>query len=433
MRIQLQSKVLAVILCALCYSQRVDAHAQSEAKDPATCVDLSPDGIAARRRIREAEGKSPWDYLDFSPARRQRIRKQYQEELARLHSRNADNTAVACQLQETLLSSIGPEMSSQELVPLAEEWLRIYPQLPDCDKRFLAREALGIANLLRNRAEVVLKANNSRAFYPADAGVCSELGERMVGIVVQSAASEHWLTNDLLEARLLDVSADESFDTKTRAAARMVVENAGTPINRKAKALVVSLASARTKTDENTRQCLRKLTVLYPQLSKADQLSLAPNIVKAAVDLLSTPLCRDAEPLFWQAQRSAKSGRWLRTLAGTVDYDFDRAHLIYLNSRADYQAAEELLQTVVVIRETSGDTHDPLAACHARLALAYFLKKRGRLNEAKEQFELALRDAKAGVGDPQWRDFASAGVFDDSVSVIEREVREIKNPNDKKI
>ncbi len=398
MKIQLAFKFL-VILCMMCCSPNSAARVQSEWQSAQQHDRFPPEKIEA-----EIE------------ARRQFTRKRNEEELARLHSQNADKTTLVRQLQRNLLCT-APQKASGEVVPLVEEWLLIYPQLPDFDKRFLAGQALVIAKNLHKGAEVELRTNQCRVFYPDDAQVRAELGERMAAVVVQSAVSGDWLVDQLQEKIFLGVATDESFDAKTRAAAKLAVQDAGTEIGRSALALVDLLdKSAQAKnTDESTRQCLRKLTALYPQLSKTEQHTLAPYIVWSDVKLLDTSLFSDAERLLWLVQRSVKSGHWVCMPVGSLESAFLEVHRMYLKSR-NYEAAEELLRSVVVLRE---NYDDPFETSKARLVLGYFLKKRGRLHEAKEQFDLALFDVKKADNDFSFKDLLP-NAYSDYISDVER-------------
>lgn len=403
MPVRLEHKVLSLILCTLC--SNAGAAGQSVNKPSAESIDFSPEAVDARRlRIRQS------DY----------------EQLAKLRSRNADNISLARQLQTMLLRCMAPRLSprpsSQEVALLVEEWLQTYSQLPDFDKRFLASRALYIAKLLREGAEVSLTAKNSRVCYPDDAEPRAKMGGRMADVVVQSAASGHWLIDPFQRASLLEVAADNRLDQKTRDAAKIAVENAGTPIGREALALVVSLeTSARTKdTGKDTRQCMETLTALFQQLSETEKQSLAPNIVNADVELLSTSLFRDAEPLLWLVERSVNSSRWLCSPEGSLESDFFRAHLVYLK-RGNFAAAERLLRTVVLLRERNG--HNTQDICNARMALGYFLKKNGRLDQAKEQFEVALVNANKTANDPELKEILLTTGYCDYIADIQREIR----------
>ena len=62
---------------------------------------------------------------------------------------------------------------------------------------------------------------------------------------------------------------------------------------------------------------------------------------------------------------------------------------------------------------------DPFETSKARLVLGYFLKKRGRLHEAKEQFDLALFDVKKADNDFSFKDLLP-NAYSDYISDVER-------------
>lgn len=400
--------LLSTLLCAFCWCLAVSAdplQQPSTQKRPVLPAFITPEWLEARLQVIEDNNT---------------------QKLAELHSLNGDKTSLVRQLQQNMAFYLSSRHDSKKAVPLAEEWLKVYPQLPDVDKRWLASQALYIAKRLHGGAEVQLTAKDSRASYPDTATVRAQLAtsKKMVAYVVQAAKSGNWLIDKWTKERLMDVALDESFDEETRAAAKEASEIPGTTIGSSALSLVEELEAAVSAKDtsEKTRKCLSELTKLYPNLSKSEQHALAERIVSADVNLLPTPVFDDADTLLWTVQKSVESGQLMTS--GKMEADFGRAHYFYLKSKNDYASAEKLLRTIVSLREYHGGDY---GVANARLMLGYLLKKMGRMDEASEQFDKALESAKKAADNPLTKTLPNPGNHG-QISSVERARRFLQNP-----
>ncbi len=402
------TSLVSTLLCAFCWCLAASAdpvQQPSSQKKPVLPAFITPEWLDARLQVIEDDNT---------------------QKLAELHSQNGDKTSLVRQLQRNMAFYLSSRHDSKKAVPLAEEWLKVYPQLPDVDKRWLASQALYIAKRLHGGAEVQLTAKDSKASYPDTATVRTQLAisKKMVANVVQAAKSGNWLIDKWTKDRLLDVALDESFDEETRAAAKDAAEIPGTTIGSSALSLVevFETAVSAKDTSENTRKCMSELTKLYPKLSKSEQYALAERIVSADVKLLPTPMFDDADALLWTVQKSVASVQLMTS--GKMEADFERAHYFYLKSKNDFASAEKLLRTIVSLRENHGGDY---GVANARLMLGYLLKKMGRLDEASEQFDKALESATKAGDNPLTKTLPNPGNHA-QISNVERARRFLQNP-----